>query len=76
LQQYVDCTQRLKYNGSYSDRAYNDVSALTCYNLRYAYYRISEIEAHSEYGVMRYEKSESTTDYTLKNEIEDGEIEV
>ena len=73
MQQCVDCTQRLKYNGSYSD---NDVSALTCYNLRYAYYRILEIEAHSEYGVMRYEKSESTTDYTLKNEIEDGEIEV
>jgi len=34
--------------GPYSERAYN-VSALTCYNLRYAYYRILEIKAHSEY---------------------------
>ena len=32
------------YTGSYSERAYNDVSALICYNLRYAYYRILEIK--------------------------------
>jgi len=30
--------------------AYNDVSALTCYNLRDAYYRLLEIKARSEYG--------------------------
>jgi len=33
------------YIGPYSECAYNDVSALTCYNLHYAYYRILEIKA-------------------------------
>jgi len=32
-------------SGPYSEHAYNDISALTCYNLRYAYYKISEINA-------------------------------
>jgi len=27
-----------KHTGSYLGHAYNNVSALTCYNLRYAYY--------------------------------------
>ena len=33
------------FSGPYSEHAYNDISALTCYNLRYAYYKISEINA-------------------------------
>ena len=40
----------LKKDGPYSERAYNDVSAVTCYNLHYAYYRILEIKARFEYG--------------------------